>query len=77
MTMPMNPRVQRDELAPFVGKKVTIGTRSYHYVSGVVEAIRKESDQLAVRVHGQIVLVPLDEIATIQEAPAAQAEYVK
>ena len=32
--MPLNPRVQRDELKSFVGKKVMIGTRSYHYVSG-------------------------------------------
>jgi hypothetical protein len=73
----LNPRVQRDELKPFLGKKVTIGTRSYHYVSGRVERILADTDQLEVRVAGKIVLVPLAELATIQEAPEAQAEYVK
>ena len=75
--MPLNPRVQRDELKGFVGKKVTIGTRSYHYLSGRVARLIDEKDQLEVHVAGQVVLVPLGEVATIQEAPEAQAEYVK
>ncbi len=39
---PLNPRVQRDELKAFIGKKVMIGTRSYHYLSGRFEKIRTE-----------------------------------
>ena len=75
--MPLNPRVQRDELKSFVGKKVTIGTRSYHYVSGRVARLIEEKDELEVHVHGEVVLVPLHEVANIQEAPESQAEYVK
>jgi hypothetical protein len=74
---PLNPRVQRDEFKSFVGKKVMIGTRSYHYVSGRATRLIEESDQLEIHVGGQVVFVPLHEVATIQEAPEAQAEYVK
>jgi hypothetical protein len=74
---PLNPRVQRDELKSYVGKKVTIGTRSYHYLSGRFERIRAETDQIEMSIHGELWLVPLVEVATIQEAPASQAEYVK
>ena len=75
--MPLNPRVQRDELKGFVGKKVMIGTKEFHYVSGRVVRLIEEDDQLEVHVAGKPVLVPLGEIATIQEAPEAQAEYIK
>ena len=71
-----NPRLQRDEIKSFLGKKVMIGTSSYHYVSGRVEAVT-EDDRLRVRISGGIALIPLDEIATIQEAPESQAEYFK
>jgi hypothetical protein len=73
----MNPRVQRDELKSFVGKKVMIGTRSYHYISGQLQALEEAESRLVVSVAGKPVKVPLDQVATIQEAPAAQAEYVK
>ena len=73
----MNPRVQRDEFKAFLGKKVMIGTRSYHYVSGHVVELDEANNQLHVRVGAKLVLVPLDEVATIQEAPSSQAEYVK
>jgi hypothetical protein len=73
----LNPRVQRDDYRPFVGKKVMIGTRSYHYLCGRAEAIDVEHDRLQVRVAGREIFVPLDEVATIQEAPEAQAEYIK
>jgi len=75
--MPLNPRVQRDEFKSFVGKKVMIGTRSYHYVSGRVVRLIEDKDELEVHVHDDVVLVPLGEVANIQEAPESQAEYVK
>ena len=73
----LNPRVRRDELKAFVGKKVMIGTASYHYLCGRAEEIDAPASQLRVRVGAELVLVPLEQIATIQEAPEAQAEYVK
>jgi len=73
----LNPRVQRDAFKAFLGKKVMIGTHSYHYVSGHAVELDEAKNQLHVRVGSQLVLVPLDQVATIQEAPATQAEYVK
>ena len=58
--MPMNPRVQRDEYRSFVGKKVTIGTHTYHYLSGRIERLLEAENMFEVRVAGQTVLVPLD-----------------
>ena len=75
--MPLNPRVQRDEFKSFVGKKVMIGTKGYHYVSGRVTRMIDEQDELEIQVGGKVVLIHLGDVATIQEAPEAQAEYIK
>jgi hypothetical protein len=72
----MNPRVQLDELRPYVGKKVTIGTRGYHYVCGKLLEIRDKT-RLVLSVRGRELHVLADDVATIQEAPAAVAEYFK
>lgn len=74
---PLNPRVQRDEFKSFVGKKVMIGTKGYHYVSGRVTRMIEEQDELEIHVAGKVVLIHLGDVATIQEAPEAQAEYIK
>lgn len=71
----MNPRVLRDQYGKYVGKKVTIGTRALHYVSGTVQSI--QGKDLHLTVAGKLVIVPADAITNIQEAPDTQAEYVK
>jgi hypothetical protein len=71
----MNPRVLRDHLVPFVGKKVTIGTTDYHYVSGVIESII--GNDVKVMVNGKPVVIHANAVATILEAHAMQAEYIK
>ena len=73
--MDINPRLLREKLARFVGKKVTIGTTDWHYISGTVES--SDGISVAMRVAGSAVTVPAEMVATIREAPAAQAEYVK
>jgi hypothetical protein len=71
----MNPRVLRTQLVPYVGKKVMIGTTDLHYVSGVIESI--EGSSINMKVAGRPVVVPAKIVATIREAPAHEAEYVK
>jgi len=71
----MNPRVLRDHLGPWVGKKVMIGTSDFHYVSGVVQSV--EGAQVKVTVGGKLVIIPTANVATINEASPYQAEYVK
>lgn len=71
-----NPRVKRDELRALFGKKVTVGTHSYHYISGVLESLNEENE-LVFTVAGKPLRLPLSDLATISEAPPAQAEYVK
>jgi hypothetical protein len=71
----MNPRVLRDHLLPFVGKKVTIGTSDFHYISGIFESIA--GNDVLMKVNGKPVTVHANAVATIREAPALQAEYVK
>lgn len=76
MTTDRNPRHHRERLAPFLGKKVVIGTNDYHYVSGrAVEFV--DGRMLRMTVNGKDVLVPVADVATISEVPEVQAEYVK
>jgi hypothetical protein len=71
----LNPRLLRDKLGPFVGKKVIVGTTDFHYISGWALAL--EGTRLRMSVAGKPVLVPTHMVATIKEVPALQAEYVK
>lgn len=71
----LNPRNLREKLGPFVGKKVVIGTKDLHYVSGKLEEIAR--NQLRVSVAGQIVTIPAENVENIKEAHALQAEYIK
>lgn len=73
--MTLNPRVLRGSLAPWVGKKVTIGTAGNHYLSGTVYAV--DGRTLKVSVRGRIIAVAAQAVTSIQEAPALQAEFVK
>ncbi len=70
-----NPRGLRDEYKAFVGKKVMIGLRSYHYVSCRVTGL--DPLYLDITVAGKAMKIPVDQIDNIAEAPEAQAEYVK
>jgi hypothetical protein len=70
-----NPRNQREQLKPFMGKKVQVGLASFHYLCGVLEAF--EGEQVRFSVKGSPVLVPRDQIAKIFEAPSGQTEFFK
>ncbi len=73
--MELNPRNLRDKLAPFVGKKVMIGTSDWHYISGIFEQI--EGTELRIMIAGKPITLEASKVATIKEAPALQSEYVK
>jgi hypothetical protein len=73
--MELNPRVIRGSIDGWVGKKVTIGTTSNHYVTGMVQTVAGRSFHISVA--GHLVVVPAHEVSVISEAPAFLAEYVK
>jgi hypothetical protein len=70
-----NPRNLRDKFQGWIGKKVTVGLTTFHYLSGTWKAI--EDYDAIFEIGGNIHRVPMDEIDNVAEAPAAQAEYYK
>ena len=70
------PRNRVAVVRGFVGKKVTLSTRDFHYVVGRLIGLG-DDDSLVVAVKGDEVRLPRASLATIQEADSALAEYVK
>ena len=70
------PRNREATVRAFVGKKVTVSTMDFHYVVGHLTALDAD-DALVLNVAGRTVRLPRAHLATIQEADAALAEYVK
>ena len=70
------PRNREATVRAHVGKKVTVSTMDFHYVVGHLTALDAD-DALVLNVAGRIVRLPRAHLATIQEADAALAEYVK
>ena len=70
------PRNREATVRAHVGKKVTVSTTDFHYVVGRLEALDGD-DALVLNVAGRTVRLPRAHLATIQEADAALAEYVK
>jgi hypothetical protein len=70
------PRNREATVRAHVGKKVTVSTMDFHYVVGRLDALG-DDDALVLNVAGRTVRLPRAHLATIQEADAALAEYVK
>jgi len=70
------PRNREATVRAHVGKKVTVSTTDFHYVVGQLVALDAD-DALVLSVAGRTVRLPRAHLATLQEADAALAEYVK
>ncbi len=70
-----NPRNLRDKFQPWIGKKVTVGTTTFHYLCGTWKAF--DAYDAVFTIGGQDFRVKLDQIDTVTEAPGAQAEFFK
>jgi len=71
-----NPRHHRARIEGFLGKKVIVGTRDFHYVSGhAVDFV--DGTRLRMTVNGEEITIDVENVVTIAEVPAVQAEYVK
>jgi hypothetical protein len=70
------PRNRAGVVRTFVGKKVTLSTTDFHYVVGRLLAL-DDDDMLVVAVGDQSVRLARRDLATIQGADPALAEYVK
>jgi hypothetical protein len=71
----MNPRNLRDKYKDWIGKKVTVGLTTFHYVSGRWKAI--EGYYAIFDVGSREIRINMAEIDTIADAPEAQAEFFK
>jgi hypothetical protein len=70
------PRNRAAIVRGYVGKKVTLSTTDFHYVVGRLQAF-DDKEMLVVDVGDRTFKLPRRNLATIQEADAALAEYVK
>jgi hypothetical protein len=70
-----NPHHARERFGHLIGKKVTVGTTTLHYLCGRFCAIERQEAVFTVGSHA--VRIPLTELDSVHEAPAAQAEFVK
>lgn len=71
----LNPRNLREKFQPWVGKKVVVGLRSFHYLCG--QWMGFDGYHALFTIGGREQRVMLDDIDTVQESDAAQAEYFK
>jgi hypothetical protein len=70
------PRNRASIVRGYVGKKVTLSTIHFHYLVGRLRALG-EDDMLTLDVGKDTVRLARRDLASIQEADPALAEYVK
>ena len=75
MQAKQNPRNLREKYQTWIGKKVTVGLSTWHYLCGTWKGIDGYDAIFTIGQHEKRVL--LNEIETVVDAPAAQAEYFK
>lgn len=75
LTSSVNPRNLRDKFQAWVGKKVTVGLTTYHYLCGTWQGF--DGYYAVFRIGGRAQRVALHEIDTVSDAPSAQAEFFK
>lgn len=70
------PRNRARIVRSYVGKKVTLSTIDFHYLVGRLRAVG-EDDVLTIDVGKDTVRLARRDLASIQDADPALAEYVK
>jgi hypothetical protein len=75
MTETINPRHLREKFKDWVGKRVTVGLTTYHYLCGTWKSLDASTAEFTIG--GREMKVPTSEIATIVAAPPWQAEFFK
>jgi hypothetical protein len=74
-TETINPRHLREKFTEWVGKRVTVGTTTYHYLCGTWQTLDKSEAKFLIG--GKEMTVSIHDIATISEAEPWQAEFFK
>ena len=70
-----NPRNLREKYQTWIGKKVTVGLRTFHYLCGRWKAI--EGYDAIFTIGSKDMHIKLDDVDNVADAPDAQAEYFK
>lgn len=71
----INPRHLREKFQPWVGKRVSVGLTTLHYLCGVFSDMG--DDHVIFQIGDQHMKVALGEIATVSDAAALQADFFK
>ena len=71
----INPRHLREKYQEWIGKKVTVGLTTYHYLCGMMTAV--DGHEAVFTIGAREKRVKLQEIDNISESPSAQAEFFK
>jgi hypothetical protein len=74
-TETINPRHLREKFTPWIGKRVTVGLATYHYLCGTWKAI--DGDHIVFQIGAHEMRVALAEIATVADAQPWQSEFFK
>ena len=71
----VNPRHLREKYQTWVGKKVVVGLSTFHYLCGRWTAIDGQEARFSIGASER--RIKLQEIETVAEASAVQAEFFK
>jgi hypothetical protein len=74
-TETVNPRHLREKFGEWVGKRVVVGTHSYHYLCGIWKGL--EGEKVRFEIGGRPMDVALSDVATVAAAEEWQADFFK
>lgn len=75
-TATINPRHLREKLAQWQGKRVVVGTETYHYLCGTWTGIEGDHVVFQIGAHAPFHVL-LSDIATVADAVPLQADFYK
>jgi hypothetical protein len=75
MQSSQNPRNLREKYQSWIGKRVTVGLTTFHYLCGTWKAI--DGYDAVFTIGAAELRIRLDEVDNVADAPEAQAEYFK
>ncbi len=71
----INPRHLREKFGEWKGKRVVVGTHSYHYLCGVWKDI--DGAEVVFEIGDRAMRVALADVATVADAEPWQADFFK
>ena len=71
----INPRHLREKFTGWDGKRVVVGTTTFHYLCGIWK--RMDGDKVVFQIGTHEMPIPITQIDTIGDANPAQSDFFK